>query len=89
MATILPFRGTRFDTTRAGKLDDLITLPYDRIGQVLQDDVLSRLLTFPNVIITAHQAFLTTEGLSEIARITVANVLNLETGHPFLPGTQL
>jgi uncharacterized protein (DUF1015 family) len=38
MATILPFRGTRFDTTRAGQLDDLITLPYDRINQALQDE---------------------------------------------------
>lgn len=38
MATILPFRGTRYDTSLAGKLDDLITLPYDRIGAVLQDE---------------------------------------------------
>ncbi len=44
---------------------------------------------FPTVISTAHQAFLTTEGLSEIARITVANILNFEAGQPFLPGTQL
>jgi uncharacterized protein (DUF1015 family) len=37
MATILPFRGTRFDSSRAGALDGLITLPYDRIDQKLQD----------------------------------------------------
>ena len=35
----------------------------DLSGQVLQDDELARLLTFPNVLITAHQAFLTREAL--------------------------
>ncbi len=40
----------------------------DHSGEVLQDDELSRLLTFPNVLITAHQAFLTSEALAEIAR---------------------
>ena len=61
----------------------------DLSGQVLQDDVLSRLLTFPNVLITSHQGFLTKEGLSEIARVTVENILKLETGEPFLAGTTL
>jgi D-lactate dehydrogenase len=61
----------------------------DLSGQVLQDDVLSRLLTFPNVLITAHQGFLTREGLSEIARVTVENLLRLESGEPFLDGTTL
>lgn len=61
----------------------------DLSGQVLQDDQLSRLLTFPNVLITAHQAFLTREGLSEIARVTVDNLLNLERGQPFAEGTTL
>jgi D-lactate dehydrogenase len=46
----------------------------DLSGQILQDDDLARLLTFPNVLITAHQAFLTHEALAEIARVTVANV---------------
>ena len=40
----------------------------------MHDDELARLLTFPNVLITAHQAFLTHEALSEIARTTVENV---------------
>ncbi|KAA0944660.1 MULTISPECIES: 2-hydroxyacid dehydrogenase [unclassified Pseudomonas] len=40
----------------------------------LQDDVLARLLTFPNVIITAHQAFLTQEALASIAGTTLANI---------------
>ena len=61
----------------------------DLSGQVLQDDQLSRLLTFPNVLVTAHQAFLTREALGEIARVTVDNVLRRARGEPFLPGTQL
>ena len=36
-------------------------------GEVLHDDEQARLLTFPNVLVTAHQAFLTHEALSEIA----------------------
>jgi D-lactate dehydrogenase len=61
----------------------------DLSGQVLHDDELSLLLNFPNVLITAHQAFLTREALGEIARVTAANVLQLETGNPFLAGTTL
>jgi len=61
----------------------------DLSGQVLQDDELSRLLTFPNVLITAHQAFLTREALGEIARVTTANILNFETGEPLIAGTTL
>jgi D-lactate dehydrogenase len=61
----------------------------DLSGQVLLDDELSRLLTFPNVLITSHQGFLTSEGLTEIARVTVHNICALETGDPFLPGTTL
>lgn len=60
----------------------------DFSGRVLQDDQLSRLLTFPNVLITSHQAFLTREGLSEIARVTVANINKLKSGK-FLAGTTL
>ncbi|MGY2374626.1 2-hydroxyacid dehydrogenase [Pseudomonas sp. SDO524_S393] len=47
----------------------------DRSDLPLQDDVLARLLTFPNVIITAHQAFLTREALAAIAGTTLANIL--------------
>jgi D-lactate dehydrogenase len=61
----------------------------DLSGEVLQDDELSRLLTFPNVLITSHQAFLTHEALSEIARVTTENLLNFDRGSPFLPGTVL
>ena len=61
----------------------------DLSGQVLHDDELSLLLNYPNVLITAHQAFLTREALSEIARVTTENILKLETGEPFLQGTAL
>lgn len=43
-------------------------------GQVLLDDVLARLLTFPNVLITSHQAFLTREALTNIAKVTLYNI---------------
>jgi D-lactate dehydrogenase len=48
--------------------------------QVLQDDVLARLLTFPNVLITSHQAFLTREALANIADTTLGNVRAFERG---------
>src|SRR6201990_3187706 len=61
----------------------------DLSGEILHDDELARLLTFPNVLVTAHQAFLTQEALDEIARVTVANLVALEKGEPFLADTTL
>jgi D-lactate dehydrogenase len=61
----------------------------DLSGQVLQDDELARLLTFPNVLVTSHQAFLTHEALNEISRVTIENILNLSQGKDPLPGTEL
>ena len=52
----------------------------DRSAQVLQDDTFARLLTFPNVLITAHQAFLTHEALSAIAETTIDNVAAVLAG---------
>ncbi|MGC4114238.1 MAG: 2-hydroxyacid dehydrogenase [Myxococcales bacterium] len=52
----------------------------DLSGQVLQDDTLARLLTFPNVLITSHQAFLTREALGNIAETTLSNVSAFEAG---------
>ncbi|HEV7456227.1 MAG TPA: 2-hydroxyacid dehydrogenase [Roseococcus sp.] len=46
----------------------------DLSGQVLQDDIFARLLTFPNVLITAHQAFFTEDALMAIARTTLDNI---------------
>ena len=56
----------------------------DHSGEVLHDDELSRLLTFPNVLITAHQAFLTHEALSEIARVTTVNLVRFAADQAFL-----
>ena len=50
--------------------------------QVLQDDVLARLLTFPNVLVTSHQGFLTREALAGIAETTLGNVRAFELGQP-------
>ncbi len=61
----------------------------DLSGEILQDDELSRLLTFPNVLITAHQAFLTREALGEIARVSVANMKRFAASEPFIEGTVL
>jgi D-lactate dehydrogenase len=61
----------------------------DLSGEVLQNDELARLLTFPNVLVTAHQAFLTHEALSEIARVTVENMRRFASKEPFLEGTAL
>jgi len=59
----------------------------DLSGIVPQDEELSQLLIFPNVLITSHQAFLTHEALSEIARVTVENILRFKQGDSFLDGT--
>ncbi|MCY1421524.1 hypothetical protein D9M71_371820 [compost metagenome] len=44
--------------------------------------MLARLLTFPNVIITAHQAFLTNEALAAIAETTLGNIAAWRKGAP-------
>jgi D-lactate dehydrogenase len=62
-------------------------LVEDLSGAVLHDDDLARLLTFPNVLITSHQAFLTREALSEIARTTVSNILALANQQSFVEGS--
>src|SRR5262245_24172520 len=52
----------------------------DHSDHVIQDDVFVRLATFPNVLITAHQAFFTATALTEIARVTMANLTAFERG---------
>ena len=54
----------------------------DLSTRVIQDDVFSRLLTFPNVIITGHQAFFTREAMRNIAETTLQNIADVENGHP-------
>ncbi len=46
----------------------------DRSGKAIDDDVLARLLTFPNVLVTSHQAFFTKEATDNIAEITMDNI---------------
>jgi D-lactate dehydrogenase len=52
----------------------------DLSARVIQDDVFTRLLTFPNVMITGHQGFFTREALSNIAETTLANITAVERG---------
>ena len=47
---------------------------------IIQDDVIMRLMSFPNVLITAHQAFFTEEALSQIAQISLQNLSDFEDG---------
>lgn len=97
-------RGKLIDTTalikglKSGRLGGVALDVYeeeegiffeDHSGHVLLDDELSRLLTFPNVLITSHQAFFTREALGEIARVTCDNLLALGAGKTFQAGTQL
>jgi D-lactate dehydrogenase len=97
-------RGALIDTTaliaalKAGRLGGVALDVYeeeegiffeDLSGRVMQDDDLARLLTFPNVLITSHQAFLTKEALSDIARTTVANLTAMAEGRPLVEGSVL
>lgn len=50
----------------------------DLSGTIIEDDVFTRLLTFPNVIITGHQGFFTREALDNIAATTIANLTEIE-----------
>jgi len=52
----------------------------DLSNQVIQDDVFARMLTFPNVIITGHQAFFTRPAMEAIARQTLENISAFERG---------
>ncbi len=82
-------RGALIDTAAAieglksGKIGNLGLDVYEEEGDlffedlsdtVIQDDMFSRLLTFPNVLITGHQAFFTVEALEAIAHDTIANI---------------
>ncbi|MHC4405426.1 MAG: NAD(P)-dependent oxidoreductase, partial [Planctomycetota bacterium] len=53
---------------------------HDISDKVLTDDVLARLLTFNNVVVTSHQAFLTHEALTNIADATLASIDEFERG---------
>lgn len=57
---------------------------HDFSESIIQDDVIMRLMTFPNVLITAHQAFFTEEALSQIAAITLQNITDFEQSKPLV-----
>ncbi|MFD1771134.1 2-hydroxyacid dehydrogenase [Sphingobacterium suaedae] len=62
----------------------------DLSGTIIEDDTIQRLMSFPNVLITAHQAFFTDEALTQIARITLRNLQDIEAGlAPVIPQAQL
>jgi D-lactate dehydrogenase len=54
----------------------------DLSENIIADDTIMRLMSFPNVLITAHQAFLTDEALSKIATVTIQNLSEIEMGKP-------
>jgi D-lactate dehydrogenase len=56
----------------------------DRSGHILADDILARLLSMPNVILTSHQAFLTREALEAIAEVTFNNIRGFFAGDDVL-----
>ena len=79
------------DALKSGQLGSLALDVYeeeselffeDRSDEIIDDDVFARLLTFPNVLITAHQAFLTREALAAIAETTLLNVTSVLAGEP-------
>lgn len=72
---------------KAGKIGSVGLDVYEEEGdlffenlsdQMIQDDVFARLLTFPNVLITGHQAFFTREAMTAIAETTICNISNFE-----------
>lgn len=52
----------------------------DRSGDIIEDDDIQRLMSFPNVLVTAHQAFFTKEALDQIAETTMGNLLRINNG---------
>lgn len=54
----------------------------DRSTSIIQDDLFMRLITFPNVLVTGHQAFLTDTALNNIAETTLQNITAFEKGEP-------
>jgi D-lactate dehydrogenase len=79
------------DALKDGRIGHLALDVYEEEGDLffedlsdtgIQDDVFARLLTFPNVLITAHQAFFTEEALRNIAETTLGNATAFAAGRP-------
>ena len=61
------------------------TLFFNDLSEnIIQDDDIMRLLSFPNVLITSHQGFFTEEALVQIAQTTMQNISDFETGRPLV-----
>lgn len=52
----------------------------DLSESIIKDDVIARLMSFPNVLLTAHQGFFTNEALEQIVKITIQNITDFENG---------
>ena len=52
----------------------------DLSESIIQDDVIARLMSFPNVLVTAHQGFFTKEALEQIVTTTLQNITDFENG---------
>ncbi|TAG13321.1 MAG: 2-hydroxyacid dehydrogenase [Sphingobacteriia bacterium] len=62
---------------------------HDLSENIIQDDIIQRLMSFPNVLITAHQAFFTDEALAQIATTTLNNIQNLSENSKLSPQAAL
>ena len=61
------------------------TLFFNDLSEnIIQDDDIMRLLSFPNVLITSHQGFFTEEALVQISQTTMQNISDFEAGRPLL-----
>lgn len=80
-AVIEGLKATRLGTLGMDVYEEEADLFFEDLsGRVIQDDVFARLLTFPNVVITGHQAFFTQEAMQAIASTTLHNVTQFERG---------
>ena len=97
VALINTSRGALIDTAavieglKSGKIGLLGLDVYEEEGdlffedlsnKIIQDDVFMRLLTFPNVVVTSHQAFFTREALTDIAETTLDNIRQFQNHEP-------
>ena len=86
MIPIIQSTTFKYDSSEAmGRLFDLEESGYfyeDKSDRIIDDDVLARLLSFNNVIVTSHQAFFTREAVHNIAETTLQNIADFEAGRP-------
>jgi len=65
--------------------DEEADLFFENLSErIIQDDTFTRLLSFPNVLITGHQAFFTRNALEQIAQVTIENLTAFEEGRPLV-----